>query len=77
MKLSQLLVGVPITEAPPADPDVTGVCYDSRRLRPGDGFVAIPGEHTDGHRYVETALRDGAAVAVVQKCMWLGQQWEG
>ncbi len=72
MKLSQLLVGVPITEAPPADPDVTGVCYDSRRLRPGDCFVAIPGEHTDGHRYVETALRDGAAVAVVQRRVGTG-----
>ena len=30
-------------------------------------MVAIPGEHADGHRYVETALRDGAAVAVVQR----------
>lgn len=67
MKLSELLAGVAVIEAPPADPDVTGVCYDSRRVRPGDCFVAIPGEHTDGHRYVETALRDGAAVAVVQR----------
>ncbi|MDQ6883488.1 MAG: UDP-N-acetylmuramoyl-L-alanyl-D-glutamate--2,6-diaminopimelate ligase [Candidatus Dormibacteraeota bacterium] len=67
MKLSELLQGVAVTEAPPADPEVTGVCYDSRRVRPGDCFVAIPGEHTDGHRYVETALRDGATVAVVQR----------
>ncbi len=67
MKLSQLLTGVPVVEAPPTDPEVTGICYDSRRLRKGDCFVAIPGEHTDGHRYVETALRDGAAVAVVQR----------
>ena len=67
MKLSRLLQGVPIVEAAPTDPEVTGVCYDSRRLRRGDCFVAIPGEHTDGHRYVETALRDGAAAAVVQR----------
>lgn len=67
MKLSQLLPGVPVVEAPPGDPEVTGICYDSRRLRQGDCFVAIPGEHTDGHRYVETALRDGASVAVVQR----------
>ena len=67
MKLSQLLSGVPVLEALPADPEITGICYDSRRLRKGDCFVAIPGEHTDGHRYVETVLRDGASVAVVQR----------
>lgn len=54
-------------EVPPTDPEVTGLCYDSRRLKAGDCFVAIPGTHTDGHRYVETALRDGAVAAVVQR----------
>ncbi|HXM51847.1 MAG TPA: Mur ligase family protein, partial [Candidatus Binatus sp.] len=67
IKLSRLLEGVEVLEAPPTDPEVTGLCYDSRRLKPGDCFVAIPGTHTDGHRYVETALRDGAAAAVVQR----------
>ena len=66
IKLSQLLQGVRVVEAPPADPEVNGVAYDSRRLKAGDCFVAIPGTHTDGHRYVETALRDGAVAAVVQ-----------
>ena len=67
IKLSRLLEGVEVLEVPPTDPEVTGLCYDSRRLRPGDCFVAIPGTHTDGHRYVETALRDGAVAAVVQR----------
>jgi UDP-N-acetylmuramoyl-L-alanyl-D-glutamate--2,6-diaminopimelate ligase len=66
IKLSRLLEGVEVLEAPPTDPEVTGLCYDSRRLKAGDCFVAIPGTHTDGHRYVETALRDGAVAAVVQ-----------
>jgi UDP-N-acetylmuramoyl-L-alanyl-D-glutamate--2,6-diaminopimelate ligase len=65
--LGRLLEGVTVLEAPPTDPEVTGLCYDSRRLRAGDCFVAIPGTHTDGHRYVEIALRDGAAAAVVQR----------
>src|SRR5205823_11218330 len=56
-----------VLEAPPTDPEVTGLCYDSRRLKAGDCFVAIPGTHTDGHRYVETALRDGAVAAVVAR----------
>src|SRR5438067_11050859 len=66
MRLTRLLDGVRVLEQAPADPEVTGLCYDSRRLKPGDCFIAIPGTHTDGHRYVETALRDGAVVAVVQ-----------
>lgn len=67
VKLTQLLEGVRVVEAPPADPNVSGIAYDSRRLKAGDCFVAIPGTHTDGHRYVETALRDGAVAAVVQR----------
>jgi hypothetical protein len=67
IKLSRLLEGVDVLEAPPTDPEVTGLCYDSRRLKAGDCFVAVPGTHTDGHRYVETALRDGAVAAVVQR----------
>jgi UDP-N-acetylmuramoyl-L-alanyl-D-glutamate--2,6-diaminopimelate ligase len=67
IKLSRLLEGVPVLEALPTDPQVTGLCYDSRRLKAGDCFVAIPGTHTDGHRFVETALRDGAVAAVVQR----------
>lgn len=67
MKLSQLLAGVSVLEAPRADPEVSGICYDSRRLKPGDLFVAIPGTHTDGHRYVDVALRDGAAAALVAR----------
>jgi len=67
IKLSRLLEGVDVLEAPPTDPEVTGLCYDSRRLKPGDCFIAIAGTHTDGHRYVETALRDGAVAAVVQR----------
>jgi UDP-N-acetylmuramoyl-L-alanyl-D-glutamate--2,6-diaminopimelate ligase len=67
IKLSRLLEGVEVLEAPPTDPEVTGLCYDSRRLKPGDCFVAIAGTHTDGHRYVETGLRDGGVAAVVQR----------
>ncbi len=67
IKLSRLLDGVRVVESPPSDPEVTGICYDSRRLKAGDCFVAIPGTHTDGHRYVETALRDGAVAAVVER----------
>jgi len=73
IKLGRLLEGVEVLEAPPTDPEVTGLCYDSRRLKAGDCFVAVAGTHTDGHRYVETALRDGAVAAVVQRRV--GTSW--
>jgi UDP-N-acetylmuramoyl-L-alanyl-D-glutamate--2,6-diaminopimelate ligase len=39
---------------------ITGIEYDSRRIRPGAVFVAIKGGSTDGNRFVEKALGGGA-----------------
>ncbi|MGE5707051.1 MAG: Mur ligase family protein, partial [Bacteroidota bacterium] len=44
----------------------TGVAYDSRKVKPGDLFVALVGEKTDGHQYLEQAFQQGAVAAVVQ-----------
>jgi UDP-N-acetylmuramoyl-L-alanyl-D-glutamate--2,6-diaminopimelate ligase len=44
--------------------EVNGVAYDSRRVGRGDVFVAMRGEATDGNRYIEAAVAQGA-VAVV------------
>ncbi len=44
---------------------VRGVAIDSRRVREGDLFFALPGERTDGHRFVAHALAAGATAAVV------------
>ncbi|HKX79492.1 MAG TPA: Mur ligase domain-containing protein, partial [Novosphingobium sp.] len=46
---------------------VSGVEIDSRDVEPGDLFFALKGEATDGHRFVEMALRNGAAAAVVER----------
>ncbi len=46
---------------------VRGVTADSRRLRPGELFVALAGTRTDGHRFLEAAARAGAAAALVQE----------
>lgn len=40
------------------------VSIDSRRIRPGQCFVAIKGERFDGHDFVDEALRKGAAVVI-------------
>ena len=39
---------------------VTGIEYDSRRVRPGAVFVAMKGGSTDGNRYIDKALAAGA-----------------
>jgi UDP-N-acetylmuramoyl-tripeptide--D-alanyl-D-alanine ligase len=41
------------------------VVIDSRLATPGSLFVALPGEHVDGHDYVATAAAAGAAAAIV------------
>lgn len=43
------------------------VAIDSRDVEPGDLFVALPGEHTDGHRFVGVALERGARAALVRE----------
>ncbi len=47
------------------DVDTTSVVTDSREVHPGALFFALPGEHTDGHRFLDDAFRRGAAGAVV------------
>jgi UDP-N-acetylmuramoyl-tripeptide--D-alanyl-D-alanine ligase len=44
----------------------TDVAIDSRKVTPGALFVAIPGETTDGHAYIEQARERGAAAALVR-----------
>ncbi len=44
----------------------TGYSIDSRTLNAGDLFIALKGEHFDGHDYVQAALAKGAVAAVVQ-----------
>ena len=44
-----------------------GVTFDSREVEPGDLFIALRGEATDGHRFVPQAFAKGAAGALVSE----------
>ncbi len=46
---------------------VSGVAFDSREIGPGDLFVAMKGEATDGHLFVGQAIGAGAVGAVVSE----------
>jgi UDP-N-acetylmuramoyl-tripeptide--D-alanyl-D-alanine ligase len=47
--------------------DVRGAMVDSRLVRPGALFVALPGEHVDGHDYIGAAIAAGAAAVLVTR----------
>ncbi|MBD8881553.1 UDP-N-acetylmuramoyl-tripeptide--D-alanyl-D-alanine ligase [Rhodanobacter sp. 7MK24] len=49
------------------DAAVGGVAIDTRKIKPGDLFVAFKGEHVDGHDYLAQAQAAGAAGALVAR----------
>jgi UDP-N-acetylmuramoyl-L-alanyl-D-glutamate--2,6-diaminopimelate ligase len=63
MTFQHLLDGAEVL-ARSGDPGVSGVEYDSRRVKPGCVFVAMHGETSDGNRFIDAAIQAGA-VAVV------------
>ena len=46
---------------------VSGVAFDSREVTDGDLFVAMKGEATDGHKFLDKAFAQGAAGAIVSE----------
>ena len=46
---------------------VTGFCFDTRKLKPGDLFIAIKTDARDGHDFLENAREKGAVGALVQE----------
>jgi UDP-N-acetylmuramoyl-L-alanyl-D-glutamate--2,6-diaminopimelate ligase len=71
VRLSALLEALPDSlapsHAPGQDPAIRGISIDSRRVAPGDLFVALPGQYADGHDHVDEALRLGAAALLVER----------
>lgn len=46
--------------------DITGIAYDSRTVMNGNVFVCVKGFETDGHKYVDSAIKNGASIIVAQ-----------
>ena len=68
MQLKDLLLSVEVTKWNAApELAISGVSYDSRRTKPGDLFVAVRGYETDGHRFIEAAVKNGAAAVLCEE----------
>jgi len=68
MQLARLLEGVELlADHTVGDVTITGVCYDTREMEPGNLFVALPGYKTDGHKYIHEAIGKGAAAVICQR----------
>ncbi|HEX8679003.1 MAG TPA: UDP-N-acetylmuramoyl-L-alanyl-D-glutamate--2,6-diaminopimelate ligase [Chthoniobacterales bacterium] len=70
MLLKNLLTAIqPGSVVGPADRQVESVAYDSRRVGKNSLFVALRGEKSDGHNFVDQAIEKGASVIVTDRIM--------
>jgi UDP-N-acetylmuramoyl-L-alanyl-D-glutamate--2,6-diaminopimelate ligase len=71
MKLKDLLQALPCVHAASdaglAALDLAGISADSRRIKPGDLFVAVTGARDDGMRFVDQALASGAVAVMAER----------
>ncbi len=71
MKLTELLAGIgtePVASSK-AKADVTGLSADSRKVKPGDFFIAMQGGKTDGANYAQEAVQRGAVAVLSEKAL--------
>ncbi|GHG72309.1 UDP-N-acetylmuramoyl-L-alanyl-D-glutamate--2,6-diaminopimelate ligase [Alishewanella longhuensis] len=60
----------------PGSPDLElhDLRIDSRAVKPGDVFIALPGTKTDGNLYIEQALANGAALVLTSQGSFTDQR---
>lgn len=57
----------PIEAEGDLDRELSGIAYDSRKVRPGELFVALRGQRHDGHNFLEAAIERGAAAVIIER----------
>src|SRR5947209_11677423 len=68
MNYSHLLRGTGASHSG-SDPQISGLDYNSRRIQPGWVFVAMRGESSDGNRYIDAAIKQGAIAVVTDSAL--------
>ena len=67
MKLSELIQVIqPIGVAGDISVDIVDIAIDSRQVKTGHLFIAVPGTQVDGHRFIPKAIEQGAVAIVCQ-----------
>lgn len=67
MKLEAVLKGVEVlSSSGDKELDISGISYDSRRVRPGHLFIAVHGEKADGNDFIPDAIARGAEAIVYE-----------
>ena len=64
MKLSELCRGIPLATRLGQDVEIASLTCDTRALRPGGLFAALPGTRRDGNDFIPEALEKGAAAVL-------------
>jgi len=68
MRLKQILEGIDCKLIKGNDDlEIREIQYDSREVKKGDLFVCIEGYSTDGHKYVDSAFKNGAVAIICGK----------
>lgn len=68
MKLEKLIENLQYEELIDfKDVEITGISYNSKTTKPGDIFVCLAGEHSDGHDYFKNAAENGARAFLVER----------
>ena len=60
MTLKELVKNIECEISKNPEIEIKGIAYDSRKVQEGYLFVAIKGFETDGHKYIESAIKNGA-----------------
>jgi UDP-N-acetylmuramoyl-L-alanyl-D-glutamate--2,6-diaminopimelate ligase len=68
MQLKTLVAAIPVRQIiGPLDRTVESIAYDSRRVQKNGLFIALRGEKTDGHEFIDQAIEKGATSIVVER----------
>jgi len=68
MKLNTILESIkPLSINPRSDPEIKGLAYDSRQVKPGYIFFALKGQRQDGQLFIQDAIDRGAEVVVSEQ----------
>jgi UDP-N-acetylmuramoyl-L-alanyl-D-glutamate--2,6-diaminopimelate ligase len=68
MRLTRLTAALPaVLGRVGGGAEIHGITADSRQVRPGDLFVAVPGVSVDGHRFIAEAVSEGAVAVVGER----------